>query len=368
MSEAETKKLGRKTQKKVTLVLGGGGMRGIAHIGVLKAMHRLGIHVDEVIGTSIGSVIGALYAGGLTTDDMEKIIGDLSKREYFKLNLLRFFLRGGRSASIYKGENFHGFLRRALPVQEFGKMKLPFFCNAISLETGTNVFWGLPHLDDIAVADAVYSSCALPGIFEPLERQGQHWIDGGIGDACAIRFAKAREAGITIAIDLSVKATQKRVEYKESLPFVFYRAFEIAEEIITENNLHMNVDSSVVLIQPKVGHLGRFDFDHLPEIVALGEEAAYQALTATAATSMLVQEVEPSGIACAVEPRDYVSIQINPETCIGCGMCAAICPTDAYFSGGLEKVVLRKPRNYECTRDSACARNCPTGAIKLGNL
>jgi len=355
-------------KKKISLVLGGGGMRGISHIGVLKTMARLGIVPDEIIGTSMGGIVGALYAMGVSTADMEGIIGDLSKKDYFKLNLVKFFLRGGRSPSIYKGENFHSFLQEVLSEKEFSALQKPFFTNAIALGTGANVFWGLPLLDDISIPDAVYSSCALPGIFEPLEFKGQHYIDGGIGDSLPLRFAKSRGADIVIGVDLSVKGTQKKVEYRDSLPFVLYRAFEIAEEIVVEQMLHAHVDPSGVLIQPKVGHLGRFDFEHLPEVVALGEEAAYNALSGSAATALLAEEKNPEGVSTPIEPRDYVSVKVDQEKCIGCGLCAANCPTDAYFNAGLEKIVVRKPHNYECTRDSSCARNCPTGAIQLGNL
>jgi len=73
------------------------------------------------------------------------------------------------------------------------------------------------------------------------------------------------------------------------------------------------------------------------------------------------------GLFCPVAPRDYVSVRINPERCIGCGMCEMVCETDAFWARG-DKATVRKLANYECTRDHACARNCPTDAIHLGNL
>jgi len=73
------------------------------------------------------------------------------------------------------------------------------------------------------------------------------------------------------------------------------------------------------------------------------------------------------GLSCPVTPRDYVSIRIDSTACIGCGNCEMVCETQAYWAQG-EKAEVRKLSNYECTRDHACARNCPTGAIHLGNL
>ena len=95
--------------------------------------------------------------------------------------------------------------------------------------------------------------------------------------------------------------------------------------------------------------------------------AATRAKDGDAATRDLVKEVVVEGLSSPVTPRDYVSIHIDPTRCIGCGMCEMVCETEAYWARG-EKASVRKLRNYECTRDHACARNCPTDAISLGNL
>ncbi|MFN0243565.1 MAG: patatin-like phospholipase family protein [Planctomycetota bacterium] len=352
---------------RTVLVLGGGGMRGMAHVGVLRAMRKLGIEYDAIVGTSIGSLVGAMAAGGYPIEKIESLVGAVQKEDYFRLNFVKFLLKGTRTRSMYRGDTFLQSLKRILPPIGFSDMKVPFFCNAVRLETGGTVFWGTPGLDDIPLVDAVYSSCALPGIFEPYERGGFNYMDGGMVDSVPLRFAKTLNPDLIIAVDLSLKGTFKAPDYKNKMLSTLYRTFEIVEEVLVEQSLHMHVDYRVALIQPKVAHTSRFDFDRVPEVVQSGEDEAIRVLSSHAATRDLVVPQIVPGLACPVTPRDYVSVRIDPTQCIGCGMCEMVCETDAFWAHG-EKASVRKLSNYECTRDHACARNCPTGAIRLGNL
>lgn len=352
---------------RTVVVLGGGGMRGISHVGVLKAIERLGIEIDAIVGCSIGALIGAMYAGGKSVEEIEEILRQLEKGDYFRLNVVKLLLRGTRAPSMYQGEHFRDRLKEIVPVHAFSEMRIPFFCNAVRLESGGSVFWGMPGLDEIDVVDAVYSSCALPGIFEPQELEGHHYMDGGIIDPLPLRFAKTLDPERIIAVDLAVKGTFKTPNFKNRAVGTLWRAFEIAQEVVVEQSLHMSVDYKTCLIQPKVGHLHRFDFDEIGAVFQAGEEEALRVLTSHAATRDLIDSGGEDGLTCPATPPDHVSIQIDPNACIGCGMCEAVCETDAFWARG-GKAQVRKFHNYECTRDHACARNCPTGAITLGNL
>lgn len=360
---------GQRTQHRprTVLVLGGGGMRGMSHVGVLRALRTLGIEYDAIVGTSIGSLVGAMAAGGYSIEKIEEMVRSVEKGDYFRLNFVKFLLKGTRARSMYRGDTFRDSLRRVLPPITFGEMKVPFYCNAVRLETGGTVFWGTPGMDEISILDAVYSSCALPGIFEPLEKDGFSYMDGGMVDSVPIRFAKTLNPDLIIAVDLSLKGTFKAPDYKNKMLSTLYRTFEIVEEVLVEQTLHMHVDYRVALIQPKVAHTSRFDFDKVAEVVTAGEEEAIRVLTSHSATRDLVKPQMVDGLACPVTPRDFVSVRIDPTKCIGCGMCEVVCETDAFWAHG-ERATVRKLSNYECTRDHACARNCPTNAISLGNL
>jgi NTE family protein len=288
----------RAERPRIVLVLGGGGMRGMAHIGVLKAMRQLGIPYDAIVGTSIGALVGAMAAGGYDTDRMESIIGKLQKEDYFRLNVVKFLLKGIRAPSVYRGDTFRQRLTEILPERTFEDLSLPFFCNAVRLETGGSVFWGTPGLGDISLVDAVYSSCCLPGIFEPYERDGYNYMDGGIVDPLPLRFAKTLGPDLIIAIDLTVKATFKAPNYQARVASTLFRAFEIAEEVIVEQGLHMHADYRTALVQPKVGHLARFDFNDVSEVVRLGEEETLRVLSSHAATRLLVIFVCPVAHPC----------------------------------------------------------------------
>jgi NTE family protein len=363
---------GRRGRPRTVLVLGGGGMRGMAHVGVLRALRELGIEYDAIVATSIGSLVGGLAASGAMDDEIEHIVTAVQKGDYFKLNFLKFLLKGTRTPSMYSGDTFRDNLKEIMPPGStepgsVARTRIPFYCNSICLETGGSVFWGTRGSDDVSLVDAVYSSCALPGIFEPFQRNEKHYMDGGIVDALPLRFAKTLSPDLIIAVDLTVKATFKDPNYKNRATSTMLRAFEIAEEVVVEQMLHMHADHKTALIQPKVGHLQRFDFDDVAAVIKLGEDEARRVLTSHAATRHLVTTELIPGLACPVQVRDYVTIRIDADSCVGCGLCEMVCETDAFSAHG-EKATVRKRHNYECTRDHSCARNCPTGAIHLGNL
>ncbi len=350
------------------LVLGGGGMRGMAHVGVLRAMRDLGIGFDAVVGTSIGSLIGAMVASGQELDDIEDFVCRLKKDHYFRLNTIKFLFKGIRTPSVYQGNTFRSSLETILADAQFTDLKMPFWCNSVCLETGGNLFWGAPGYKDVSLVDAVYASCALPGVFEPFEREGRHYMDGGIVDPLPLRWARMLKPKRIIAVDLSIKGTFSAPKYKKRAIGALFRSFEITQEVIVEQMLHMHGGKGVTLIQPKVGHLHRFDFDEVPDVIEAGRVAAERVLLAHHMTRETVSVDGKENLACPVEPRDYVNVHLDPSACVGCGMCTMVCESDAF--NGLESTPAQvlKPRNYQCTRDHACARNCPTSAIRLSNL
>ncbi|MCA8970702.1 MAG: patatin-like phospholipase family protein [Planctomycetes bacterium] len=346
------------------LVLGGGGMKGIVHVGVLRALDKLGIHVDEIVGTSIGAVVGAMRACGLSMSEMESIVCDLDRKDFFRIKILKFLVKGYRHASLYKGEMFRKFLADNLPKREFDELVVPFYCNAVSLETGAQRYFGGRGSREISLIDAVYASATLPGIFEPLEWNGEMWIDGGIVDALPLRWARAQKPERIIAVDLSVRDYRERQEYRRSLPWILFRAFELGQEALVEHNLHQYAGPDIVHIKPPVGHRGIFDFEELVELIELGEQDATDALVSHPSTRDLC---DPE-IRRHVEEnhrlrRGYATIHIDPDKCNRCGICTVTCGTEGYAANNGD--VLHRAEHDRCTLDGACVRNCPTDAIDI---
>ncbi|MCA8942529.1 MAG: patatin-like phospholipase family protein [Planctomycetes bacterium] len=359
---------GRPKRPRTILVLGGGGMKGFAHIGVMRALERLGIEVDEVVGTSMGAVMGGLFAQGRDSQSIEAVAQEISVKDYLKLNLLKFLVKGYRHASVYKGRRFLSFLEEHFGDQRFEDLDRPFVCNALSLTRGHMRYFGLPGDAGVRVAEAVYASSCLPGVYEPPRIGEDHYIDGGMAETLSLKIAHMRKAELVIAVDLSIRDQGEDTPFKPSLPHILFQTYNIMGAVLNEHNLHRYVNEHTVLMKPPVSEFGLLEQPDLTELVRIGEREALEVLSTHPLTRYLSDPAVMREVDRTVPtPRDYVRLDVDANACIHCGICASICATQGYADVARGNVV-RKVHNYECTRDAACERNCPTGAIRLFNL
>jgi NTE family protein len=183
--------MNRRRNRCIGLVLGGGAARGWAHIGAIRALEEAGIKPDVVCGTSIGALVGAAYANG-DLDWLEEWVGHLTWQTVVRLLDLRLSggLLGGRKVFDVFASQFNG--------HGIDELKLPFTAVATELDTGREVW-----LRDGGVVDAVRASIAIPGIFTPVWHDGVWLVDGGLSNPVPVSAARAMRADCVIAVDLN---------------------------------------------------------------------------------------------------------------------------------------------------------------------
>ncbi len=264
---------------RTVLVLGGGGMKGIAHIGVWKALEDQGIVPDAIIGTSIGSLIGASVAGGMGWRELAQLARSLTKEDIVLINKRAIWLGGVREEAVFEGDHLRAYLERVLPVKEFGEMKLPFRLNAVSLVTGREVWFGTGVREDVSVVDAVYASCALP-IYFPPARIGQDFlVDGGVLDVLPIRAAAEWGAERIIAVDAGSEMLPPAEGYfDQGMIAIHDRVLGLLLVRQRETCLAEWDGPPLLYIRPRVGHLGGWDFDRTQFFLEEGYRAAREAL------------------------------------------------------------------------------------------
>jgi NTE family protein len=247
---------------KIALVLGGGAARGFAHVGVIRALEQEKIPIDMIIGTSVGSLIGAIYANDQNCFDLEWTAFALEKDTLFDYGILNAFTGMGMA----KGEKLEEFVRSKIATRNIENMKLPFAAVATDLNRGTRVV-----LDSGSVAKAVHASCAIPGVFEPVNHQGRLLVDGGVVDNIPIAVAREKGADIVIAVDISENVTNFNIT---NLVDVMLQAVNIMS---SENALQKKKEADV-LITPAVGNVGMLDFSQKKRCMQAGIDATQLAV------------------------------------------------------------------------------------------
>lgn len=282
----ETRQLASQSSPQTALVLGGGGMKGIAHVGVWKALADAGVIPDVIVGTSIGALIGTCLAGGMGWRDLAELARRLRKDDIVKINRRAIFFGGVRESAVFMGDHFRAYIAANLPVQRWEDLQIPLRLNTVSLVTGEPVWFGSDARQDVSLVDAVYASCALPIYFPPLDTQGDYLVDGGIIDVLPIRAAAEHGATCVIGVDVGSEVMPPGEDY-------FGRGMVAIHDRVLNLNLRDQRARSLegweedgpplLYIRPRVGHLGGWDFERTQFFLEEGYRAAQQALAEDAA-------------------------------------------------------------------------------------
>lgn len=257
-----TKPVAQKTDRnlKIALVLGGGAARGFAHIGVIKVLEAQGIVPDIVVGTSAGSLVGALYAAGNNGFALQRMALDMDEAAISDWSVPLF----AKSSGVLKGDALQSYVNKTLKNIPIESLKMPFGAVATDLNTGLPILFrrGNPGM-------AVRASSAVPGVFQPV-RIGDHlYVDGGLVSPVPVRFAREMGADFVIAVNISAQPDAQSASGSSSLE-VLLQTFAIMGQSINQYELK---DADVV-IKPGLGGMKGGDFAGRNLAILAGEQAA----------------------------------------------------------------------------------------------
>jgi NTE family protein len=183
---------------KLGLALSGGGARGLAHIGVLKALEANDIQVDYLAGTSMGGVVAAAYASGMQTTQIEEIASNFSNSRHI-LKLVDPSIPG---AGIFRGNHLLKFFKEYIGDMQFEQLKIPLGLVAVDIKTGNEI-----HLFEGPVAEALRATVSVPGLLDPLDHDEQRLVDGGLLNNLPVDVAYQMGADVVLAVDVMAGAT-----------------------------------------------------------------------------------------------------------------------------------------------------------------
>lgn len=272
---------------KVGLVLSGGGAKGLAHIGALKVIEDSGVQIDYIAGTSMGAIVGALYASGYSADELlvlfkQADFDELIRDDFQRKNKSSFErtdtdkhaitlpfnnFKLSFPSAISKGQNVYNFYAKLLDhvkdVKDFSKLPIPFLCIATDAETGKQVV-----LDKGYLPDAITASGSIPTLFEPVNLNGRLLVDGGVSNNYPIDELLEKDIDVVVGVDV-----QDSLRDKEELNSASDIMLQLSN-FSTQNQMSAKIDKTTVYIKPNITNYSIVSFDQGEEIYTSGYEAA----------------------------------------------------------------------------------------------
>jgi NTE family protein len=244
---------------KIGVVLGAGASKGFAHIGVLKILEYNKIPIHLIVGTSAGSVVGSLYAGGLDVFKLQELALSMEKGDVLDPVLIP-------TNGFVRGDKLEDFINKAVKNGPIEKFRIPFYAVTTDIQTGQEVVFGKGN-----AGTAVRASCAIPGIFRPVKIGDRMYVDGGVVSPVAVDAARRFGADVVIAVDVS--SASDRAQPDGTLEVIMQSINIMYSKLASAQLGHADV-----VVRPKVGHIASFDFTRRHDAILEGEKAAMEAL------------------------------------------------------------------------------------------
>lgn len=243
----------------VVLALSGGAAHGFAHAGALRVLDANGIRPDGIVGTSAGSVVGALYAGGIRGDALVEAALEVQRSQVIEFTF--------PNLGFINGQRLQDYVDRRLGDRPIERLGLPFVAVATDLHTGRLVAFNRGD-----TGTAVRASSSVPGVFQPVSMTGREYVDGGLVSPVPVRLARALGADIVIAVDVTRQPDQ--VKQFNSTAALVTQSLVIMEHTLASNELK----EADAVIRPDLREVPSTNFDERAEAIAAGERAARAAL------------------------------------------------------------------------------------------
>jgi NTE family protein len=336
-----------------TLVLSGGGLKGLAHIGVLRALEERGLVPSLVVGTSMGSLVAAAWATGMPIGEMTERGLRVKRRDIFQVAHVDMALKRMQSPAVYRREPLDNLIQSLAGDRTFEDLDRPLLVNTVELNSGAQVLWGLPGLRKVRVADAVFASCALPGILPPREIQGRHYVDGAVIENLPVQIAAMQRTSVVLAVDVGGSGALRAEVQEAGFAATYLRGYEIVMQTLMETRLREWRHPTLVLVHPRVEHMSLFAFGHNRELIDEGYRATAGVLDS------LGDQMEGG-----IYPKKRVEVRVDRSRCIGCGMCVMHSPAVFRMADDQRAEVIASVQTWS-PLDGAYVRNCPTYAISV---
>lgn len=244
-----------KQKQKIGLALGAGASRGFAHIGVLQVLEEIGIRPDYIAGSSIGSIIGALYAAGMSPKMMEGISNNIDAKLCYDLGFSR---RG-----IIQGKKVEELIKLLTQNKDFNDLSIPLSVTAVDLINNERVI-----INEGKVYKGVRASISIPGVFQPVRDGDRVLIDGGILERVPVNVVREMGADIIIGVDVAFRG-------KHRPPENFIETILQTMEVMELEIMKYNVPSEDIIICPEVYLANPMSFDSVEMAIEAGKKAAY---------------------------------------------------------------------------------------------